>query len=113
MQQAVREVYIAGDVEDYIVRLVHATREHEAVELGASPRAMMALYNAAQSLAAVRGRDYVTPDDVKHLAVPVFVHRVIPRSESRLRGQRAEQMLQEIMAAVPVPVEAEEGSGEG
>jgi MoxR-like ATPase len=112
MQKAVREVHITEDVEDYIVRLIHATREHEAVELGASPRAMMALYNAAQALAAVRGRDYATPDDIKHLATPVLVHRLIPRAESRLRGQRAEQTLQEIMAKVLVPVEAEEGAGE-
>ena len=112
MQTAVREVHINEDVEDYIVRLVHATREHEAVELGASPRAMMALYNAAQALAAVRGRDYATPDDIKHLGMPVLVHRLIPRAESRLRGQRAEETLQEIMAKVLVPVEAEEETGE-
>jgi MoxR-like ATPase len=112
MQKAARDIRIAEDVEDYIVRLIHATREHEAVELGASPRAMLALYNAAQALAAVRGRDYVTPADVKHLATPVLVHRIIPKSESRLRGQRAEQTLQEIMASVPVPVETDEDAGE-
>jgi len=112
MQVAVRNVHLTGDVEDYIVRLIHATREHEALELGASPRAMLALYNAAQALAAVRGRDYATPDDIKHLATPILVHRLIPRAESRLRGRRAEQTLQEIMAKVFVPVEAEETTAE-
>jgi MoxR-like ATPase len=105
MQKDCREVHVAADVEDYIIRLVHATRENAAVELGASPRAMLALYNASQALAAIRGREYVTPDDVKYLVPPVLVHRIIPRSESRLRGQKAEQTLKEIMDAVAVPVE--------
>ena len=112
MQRAVRDVHVAEDVEDYIVRLIHATRTHEDVELGASPRAMLALYNATQALAALRGRDYVTPDDIKRLVVPVLIHRVITRSESRLRGHKAEQTLKEIMDSVFVPVEAEEGAGE-
>ena len=105
MQRAVRDIRVAEDVEDYIVRLVHATRQHEDVELGASPRAMLALYNATQALAALRGRDYVTPDDIKHLVVPVLIHRLISRSESRLRGRRVEHTLKEIMDSVFVPVE--------
>jgi MoxR-like ATPase len=113
MQRACREVHVAADVEDYIIRMVHATREHASLELGASPRAMLALYNAAQALAAVRGRAYVTPDDVKYLVTPVLVHRVIPRSESRLRGQKAGQILREIMDSVFVPVEDEQPAGEG
>lgn len=113
MQAACHEVHVAPVLEDYIIRLIHATRHHEAVELGASPRAMLALYNAAQALAAVRGRAYITPDDVKYLAAPVLVHRIIPKSESRLRGQKAEQTLQEIMSSVAVPVEDEAIAGEG
>jgi MoxR-like ATPase len=105
MQKDCREVHVAADIEDYIVRLVHATRKHEAVELGASPRAMLALYNAAQALAAIRGRAFVTPDDIKYLVTPVFIHRLIPKSESRLRGQKAEQTLKEIVDTVDVPVE--------
>jgi MoxR-like ATPase len=112
MQQACREVHVADDVEDYIIRLVHATRKHAAVELGASPRAMLALYNASQALAAIRGRSFVTPDDVKYLVTPVLIHRIIPKSESRLRGQKAEQTLKEIMDSVFVPVE-ETVPGEG
>jgi len=105
MQKDCREVHVAADVEDYIVRLVHATRKNEAVELGASPRAMLALYNASQALAAIRGRAFVTPDDVKYLVTPVLIHRIIPKSESRLRGQKAEQTLKEIINSVSVPVE--------
>jgi MoxR-like ATPase len=112
MQKDCREVHVAADVEDYIIRLIHATRTHAAVELGASPRAMLALYNAAQALAAVRGRAFVTPDDVKYLVTPVLIHRIIPKSESRLRGQRAEQTLKEIVDSVHVPVE-EVVPGEG
>jgi MoxR-like ATPase len=112
MQQSCREVHVAADVEDYIIRLIHATRSHEAVELGASPRAMLALYNAAQALAAIRGRGFVTPDDVKYLVTPVLVHRVIPKSESRLRGYRAEPTLAEIIDSVAVPVEEAAVAGE-
>ncbi len=113
MQKECREVHVAADVEDYIIRLVHATRENAAVELGASPRAMLALYNASQALAAIRGRAFVTPDDVKYLVTPVLVHRIIPRSESRLRGQKADQTLKEIMDSVSVPVEENAVPGEG
>jgi len=113
MQKLCREVHIAADVEDYIVRLVHATRKHAAVELGASPRAMMALYNASQALAAIRGRAFVIPDDIKYLMTPVLVHRIIPKSESRLRGQKADQTLKEIKDSVFVPVEEEGVAGEG
>jgi MoxR-like ATPase len=113
MQKDCRDVHVAADVEDYIIRLIHATREHEAVELGASPRAMLALYNASQALAALRGRAFVTPDDIKYLVTPVLIHRIIPKSESRLRGQKAEQTLKEIMDSVFVPVEEEPVAGEG
>jgi len=92
-------------VEKYIIDLIHATRKHPAVELGASPRAMLALYNSAQAFAAIRGRTFVTPDDIKYLMTPVLIHRIIPRSESRLRGQKAEQTLKEIRESVFVPVE--------
>ncbi len=105
MQKECRDVHVAADVEEYIVNLVHATRKHPAVELGASPRAMLALYNAAQAFAALHGRTFVTPDDIKHLMTPVLIHRIIPKSESRLRGQKADQTLKEIKDSVFVPVE--------
>lgn len=113
MQRECRGVHVAADVEDYIIRLIHATRKHAGVELGASPRAMLALFNASQALAAIRGRAFVIPDDVKYLLTPVLIHRIIPKSESRLHGQKAEQTLKEIMNSVAVPVEDQPAAGEG
>jgi MoxR-like ATPase len=113
MQVACWEIHVAADVEDYIIRLVHATREHASLQLGASPRAMMALYHASQALAALRGRAFVIPDDVKYLVNWVLVHRVIPKVESHLRGHTAEGILKEIVDSVPVPVEESVGTEEG
>ena len=107
MQAACRGVHVAADVEDYIIRLVHATREHPSLQLGASPRAMMALYHTSQVMAALRGRSFVIPDDVKYLTVCTLSHRIIPKAESSLRGNSAEQALREIIDSVSVPVESE------
>jgi MoxR-like ATPase len=107
MQRECREIHINADIQDYIIRLIHATRTHAAVELGASPRAMLALYNASQALAAIRGRSFVLPDDVKYMFKPVLIHRVIPKSESRLHGMKSEQTLKDIINTVAVPVEDE------
>ena len=112
VQAACHEVHVAADVEDYIIRLIHATREHDSVQLGASPRAMLALYRASQALAALRGRAFVIPDDVKYLVTFVLVHRIIPKAESHLRGQTAEETLREIVDSVLVPVEEEVGTEE-
>lgn len=113
MQKDCREVHVADDVEDYIVRVIHASREHPSIELGASPRAMLALYYASQALAALRGRAFVTPDDIKYMVTPVLIHRIIPKSESRLRGYKAEPTIKEIIDSVFVPVEEEAVPGEG
>jgi len=107
MQVASRDVHVAADVEDYIIRLVHATREHPSLQLGASPRAMLALYHTSQVMAALRGRSFVIPDDVKYLTVCTLSHRIIPKAESSLRGNSAEQALKEIIDSVSVPVENE------
>jgi MoxR-like ATPase len=96
---------VAVDVRHYITSLVRATRDHDAIDLGVSPRGTLALYRAAQAVATVRGRAYVTPDDVKLLAEPVLAHRVIPSTDARLRGRRAEDIVAEILRSVPVPVE--------
>ncbi len=109
LQAECRTVHVAPDVEDYIIRFIRATRSHNAVHLGASPRAMLALYHASQAFAALRGRDYVIPDDVKYLAPAVLTHRIIPKMESHLKGQTSEQALQEVMDSVPVPVERRRG----
>jgi MoxR-like ATPase len=109
LQSEIRKVYVAADVEDYVIRLVQATRSHPALQLGASPRAMLALYHASQALAALRGREFVIPDDIKYLTPFVLTHRIIPRMESHLRGQTAEQALGEVLASVAVPVEGDIG----
>lgn len=105
MQRQVRDTYISEAVEDYIVRLVRASRLHASIELGASPRATLGLYRCAQALAAVRGRGFVLPDDVKRLAAPIMLHRMIASAQSRLRGRGATEALNDILASVPVPVE--------
>jgi MoxR-like ATPase len=87
---------------------VRASRGHAAVELGASPRASLALYHAAQALAAIHGRNYVIPDDVKGLAGPVLAHRLIVSAQTRLRGKAAAEVVAELLASVPVPVEDEQ-----
>ena len=112
MQIACRGIHVAADVEDYIIRLIHATRSHSSIELGASPRAMLALYQSSQSLAALRGRSFVIPDDVKYLASFVLSHRILLKADSQLRGGTAEQALTEIINSVPVPVEAQTGAEE-
>ncbi|MFC1949410.1 AAA family ATPase [Chloroflexota bacterium] len=112
MQTACRDIHVADDVEDYIIRLIHATRDFSSVELGASPRAMLALYQSAQSLAALRGRSFVIPDDVKYLASFVLSHRILLKPENYFRGDTAEQALAEIINTVPVPVEVEAGAEE-
>ena len=106
MQEQVRSVLVEDSVREYIVDVVRATRDHGAVELGASPRGTLALYRAVQALAAVRGRAFVIPDDVKYLAPPVLTHRIIISPQTRLRGRRPEEVMSEIVDTVTVPVEA-------
>jgi MoxR-like ATPase len=102
MQAAIKEVYVDQAVAEYIVRLVTATREHPDVYLGASPRGSINLYRASQAFAALGGRDYVIPDDVKQLAVAVLAHRLIVKSQASLREVDPEQIVREILASVPV-----------
>ena len=107
LQAACREVAVEPDVRDYISRVTQATRAHAEVELGASPRAMLGLLHAAQARAAVNGRGYVIPDDVKALAPAVFEHRISLQAQTNLRGDSASQVLAEIIDSVPAPVEQE------
>jgi MoxR-like ATPase len=102
---AVRAVHVALPVADYLLAIVRGTREHPAVELGASPRAALALFRASQALAAIRGRAFVQPDEVKTLAVPTLAHRLLVTPQGRLRGQDGEQVVADVVAATPVPVE--------
>jgi MoxR-like ATPase len=103
MQAGIREIYVHEKVREYILRLVHRTRDSTHLSLGASPRASMALFRASQALAAVQGRSYVLPDDIKVLAHPVLEHRLILNPESRLRRVTANSVLRDILAEGPVP----------
>jgi MoxR-like ATPase len=104
-QQQIRSIKVEKSVREYVVRVARATREHPAIELGVSPRGTLALYKTAQALAAQRGRDYVIPDDIKYLAPAVLTHRITIHPQTRLRGRTPEQVIAEIVEAVPVPVE--------
>jgi MoxR-like ATPase len=102
---AVDNVKVHDDVRHYLVQVSRATRTDPDVRLGASPRATLALHRASQAWAAMHGRDFVTPDDVKRLARPVLAHRLIAGLEARLRGRDAESIIDSILDKVPVPVE--------
>ena len=92
-------------VEDYLLDLVRTSRRNAAIELGVSPRGALALNRAGQALAAIRGRAFVIPDDIKHLTVPVLAHRLILSPDARLHGQTALAVIAKLVDQVPVPVE--------
>jgi len=100
-----RQVFISDAVEGYIVDLVRTTRAQSGVTLGASPRATLAICRASQAIAAIDGRDYVLPDDVKRLAAPILGHRLILSTRGRLDGRTATDLVGEILRTVPAPVE--------
>jgi MoxR-like ATPase len=100
-------VLVGEAVEAYLVDLVRATREEAGVALGASPRASLALYRASQALAALDGRTYVLPDDVKRLAGPVLGHRLSLSDQARLENRGAAETVAAVLHSVPVPVERE------
>jgi MoxR-like ATPase len=106
LQKMTRRVRVEPAVESYIVDLVRATRNHSGVELGVSPRGTLALYRASQAYAAIHGRFYVIPDDVKHIARPVLSHRMIATSQTRLHGRIMEQIVDDVLHSVSVPVES-------
>lgn len=103
-QQAVREVFVDDKVRQYLLDIIQATRRHEDVHLGASPRASIALFRTGQALAAVSGRDFVLPDDIKRMAPAVLGHRLILKPESRLRKRTAAAIVGEILTEARVPV---------
>ena len=101
-----KSIRVEASVRDYIVRVARATRENGDIQLGASPRAALALYQASQAWAAIHGRDYVLPDDVKDLAPAIFSHRLMIAPQAQLRGRSAQELISDIVTSVPVPVES-------
>jgi MoxR-like ATPase len=107
-QQAVREIHVDEKIQHYILQIVHDTREHEDISLGGSPRASIGLMRSAQAMAALRGRDFVLPDDIKKVVNPVLQHRLILKPESRLRRVTAEEIIDDIVNGIAVPTVAGE-----
>ena len=105
MQRLVPRVRVDDTVRGYVVSVTRKTREHESLSLGASPRAGLGLYKASQAAAAMNGRDFVTPDDVKAVAVRVLSHRLVLTSNARLRGRTTTQIVEQVLSSTPVPIE--------
>ena len=103
IQDTVKTIYVDELVRSYIVSIVHATRDNENIALGSSPRGSLAMARGIQALALMRGRDYVLPDDVKELAVPMLAHRIIVSSGARMQGITPEEIVARILDTVPVP----------
>ena len=103
IQDTVKTIYVDELVRSYIVSIVHATRDNEDIALGSSPRGSLAMARGIQALALMRGRDYVLPDDVKELAVPMLAHRIIVSSGARMQGITSEEIVARILDTVPVP----------
>ena len=105
IQRQVTEVRVDDTVREYIVAIAQASRDNQGLMLGASPRGALGMYKTAQATAAIDGRDFVTPDDVKSVVPHVLPHRLVLTSTARLRGRSTENVVREIMSSVPVPIE--------
>ena len=103
-QKEVRSIHVDPKMRHYITEIVHSTRDHDEISLGGSPRATIALFRTSQSLAAIRGREFVTPDDVKRVSGPVLNHRIILKPEARLRKLTAADIVSDLVADVAVPI---------
>jgi MoxR-like ATPase len=106
LEGATQAIHVDASVARYIIQITRATRENDAIQLGASPRGSLFLYRGAQALAAIRGRSFVIPDDVKYLAPTILSHRVMISPQARLRGRSKDDVISEIVGGVPVPVES-------
>jgi len=104
MQESVGQVYCSREVRSYVAQIAAYTRNHPSLLLGVSPRGAIALIRAAQACAVLAGRDYILPDDVKRMALPVLSHRLILSPEARMKGHSAQQILLSLLSSVPVPV---------
>ena len=105
MQEAVKSVYVDDLIKEYIVKIVSQTRNMLELSLGSSPRGSIALHRASQAMAIIRERDYVLPDDVKHLAPSILAHRLIPSPSARMNGMEPEQVIQDLMKSTSIPGE--------
>jgi len=103
MQQYIEKIFVHEEVKGYLLRIVHSTRDNFKLGLGGSPRASIALYRTAQALAALEGRNYVIPDDIKNLAASVLGHRIILKPEYRLRKETPQTVIEEILSSIEVP----------
>ena len=104
LRETTRQIHVSAELTDHIVAIVAATRDRPEIELGASPRASVALFRAAQARALLDGRDFVLPDDIRSMAPAVLVHRLRLSVDSALHGATIERVFAEVLAAVPVPV---------
>ena len=104
LQEMVKQVYCSPEVRMYVATLVAATRQEPALTLGASTRAAIALIHGAQACALLAGRDYIIPEDVQHMALPVLAHRLVLSPESRMKGITAQSVVMKVMNSTPVPV---------
>ena len=107
IQKELYAVRVSDPVKEYLVALVQSTRNHPLLRLGASPRASRSLFKASKAWAAIMGRDFVTPDDIKAVAGPVLLHRLILTGEARVTGRSPSSILDELLSSLPVPPEAE------
>ena len=103
MQEVVKSVFIDEKIEEYIVNIVYSTRSDPRVEVGVSPRGSIALFKLSKAHAAFYGRDYVIPDDIKQVAIPAIAHRLVLKPETRFKGIKPEQIIEEILSNIPVP----------
>lgn len=107
LQKIRRSIRVSPPIREYIADIVHATRADEAIQFGGSPRASLGLMRAGQALAALRGRNYVLPDDIKYLAHPVLTHRLILTENERLKGKSTDHFIEKLIKRIPVPVTAQ------
>jgi MoxR-like ATPase len=104
LQAITKQIFVDESIDDYIVEIVEKTRNHKDLYLGASPRASLALFKSSQALALIRGRNYVIPDDIKEMVMPVLCHRLILKPEVRMQRKSVESIISEILSTVTVPV---------
>lgn len=105
-QQAIKDVHVADAIKRYIIEIVEATRNNKDIYLGASPRGSLGLYRAGQAYATLQGRDYVTPDDIKGVSIPVLSHRIVLHPSARIKDVQKETILAEILEQIEVPLSA-------